>query len=249
MRSRAELERLVSERTAQLEKANQSLRLEMEDRQRLERQVLQSIEREQQRIGQDLHDGLCQLLTGIKFKTSSLEAELSKRGLKEAREAKAIEKLVNHAIRESYGLARGLNPVKLPGHGLTSALAELAGGLEAAFEMRCVCELAGAPVTEDHAVANHLYRIAQEAIHNAIKHGKAKKIVIRLDEQKGHVVLTVKDDGTGFPPDGETRNGMGLPNMKARAGMIGGSLDVRRGERGGTTVTCSLPTPAKTSTT
>ncbi len=243
LRSREELERLVRERTAQLEQANQSLRAEMEDRQRLERQVLHSIEREQERIGQDLHDGLCQLLTGIKFKTSSLEAELARHEIPQAREAKLIEDLVNQAIRQSYGLARGLNPVNLPVHGLHSALAELAGGFEAAFQLRCVCELGGSPAIEDQNVANHLYRIAQEAIHNAIKHGRAKEIVVGLREQNGHIALTVRDDGVGFPPSAEMRPGMGLPNMKARAGLIGGVLEICPGESGGTVVVCLLSRP------
>ncbi len=243
LRNRQELERLVSERTAELEKVNQNLRAEMEDRHRLEQQVLQSIEREQQRIGQDLHDGLCQLLTGIKFKTSSLEAELGKRGMSEAREAKAIEDLVNQAIRQSYGLARGLNPVKLPVHGLHSALAELAQGFEAAFNLRCVCELSGAPSFEDQTVANHLYRIAQEAIHNAVKHGRAKEIIVSLRKQDKHVALTVSDNGVGFSAEAEARNGMGLPNMLARARMIGASLEIHPGGKGGTVVLCLLPAP------
>jgi PAS domain S-box-containing protein len=239
-RSREELERLVRERTAQLEAANQSLRAEIEDRQRLERQVLQSIEREQQRVGQDLHDGLCQLLTGIKFKTSSLEVELRNKGLAEANEARALENLVNQAIRQGYGLARGLNPVKLPVFGLNSALCELAEGVEAAFHMRCVCELAPGLTVEDQCVANHLYRIAQEAIHNAVKHGKAKVVTVALSEEHGTITLTVTDDGLGFSSDSDAQPGMGLPNMKARAGMIGAVLEIRSGKPAGTAVRCSL---------
>ncbi len=243
MRGREELERLVRERTAQLEQVNESLRAEMEDRQRLERQVLQSVEREQERIGQDLHDGLCQLLTGIKFKTSSLEAELAKKGLAETHEAKAIEDLVNQAIRQSYGLARGLNPVKLPVLGLHSALVELAEGFQAAFHIRCAVESSGAVTVENQSAANHLYRIAQEAIHNAIKHGKAKEIIIRLGEEDGRIVLAVTDDGVGFPDDWARGGGMGLSNMQARAVMIGAALEVRRGNNGGTLVTCAFPQP------
>ena len=244
-RTREELERLVRERTAQLEAANQSLRTEMLDRQRLERQVLQSIEREQQRIGQDLHDGLCQLLTGIKFKTSSLEAELKKRGLPEAGDARSVEQLVNQAIRQSYGLARGLNPVKLPVHGLSFALTELAEGFEAAFHLRCVCEAASSVTIEDQSVANHLYRIAQEAIHNAIKHGRPKAITVALSETNGRVALTVKDDGAGFAMHVANPIGMGLPNMNARARMIGATLEIGPGENGGTIVTCTLASAVK----
>ena len=110
-RNREELERIVHERTAQLEAANENLRNEMADRQRLERQVLESVEREQERIGQDLHDGLCQLLAGIKFKAASLRTQLEQQGLGQVDQTRDIENLVNEAIRQGYGLARGLTLV------------------------------------------------------------------------------------------------------------------------------------------
>jgi len=242
--SHEELERIVHERTAQLEAANQSLRAEMADRKRLERQVLENVEREQERIGQDLHDGLCQLLAGIKFKAASLEAELRQKGLPEVEEMRDIEGLVNQAIRQGYGLARGLNPVKLPGHGMASALQELAAGVEAAFDVKCVCDFRMPVAIDDQTAANHLYRIAQEAIHNAIKHGKAKAITISLSQPEGQIILAVMDDGAGFAPNADRRTGMGLQNMKARAGMIGASLEIRAGESGGAVVTCKLTIPS-----
>jgi PAS domain S-box-containing protein len=240
-RSQEELGGLVRERTAQLEAANQNLRLEMEDRKRLEREVFESIEREQQRMGQDLHDGLCQLLTGLKFKTSSLEARLRQKALPEAAEARALEKLANQAIQQGYGLARGLNPVKLPGQGLPSALADLAAGFEAAFNLRCACEFRTRTPITGQAVANHLYRIAQEAIHNAVKHGHARRITLRLAESRGRHCLTVTDDGTGFRPGPTPQRGMGLQNMRVRASLIGASLTIGLGKKGGTVVTCSFP--------
>jgi PAS domain S-box-containing protein len=242
-RSHEELERLVHERTAQLEAANQSLRNEMADRRRLERQVLESVEREQERIGQDLHDGLCQLLAGIKFKAASVRAGLQQKDQPEAEEIRDVENLADQAIRQGYGLARGLNPVKLPGHGLTLALKELAASVESAFGVECTCDFRSPGAIHDQTVANHLYRIAQEAIHNAIKHGKAREIGVALREEPGQSALEIKDNGTGFPPGADRKAGMGLQNMKTRAGMIGASLEIRAGEAGGTVVTCLLANP------
>ena len=244
-RSHGELERLVHERTAQLEAANQTLRNEMADRQRLERQVLESVEREQERIGQDLHDGLCQLLAGIKFKAASLRGELEQKGLREVDQTRDIEDLVNQAIRQGYGLARGLNPVQLAGHGLGLALKELAESVGAAFGVHCVCEVRAPVAIGVQTVANHLYRIAQEAIHNAIKHGKAREIAVALSESRGELLLAIKNDGVGLPPRAGRKTGMGLQNMKTRARMIGASLQIRAGESGGTEVTCLLRNPKR----
>jgi PAS domain S-box-containing protein len=239
-RSREDLERLVHERTAQLESANQSLRTEMADRQRLERQVLESVEREQERIGQDLHDGLCQLLAGIKFKTASLRSELERQRRREADQTRDIENLVNAAMHQGYGLARGLNPVKHAGHGLGSALRELAESVAAAFDIHCICDFRAPVEIGDPAVANHLYRIAQEAIHNAIKHGKAREITVTLSEANGELRLAVRNNGVGFLLSGSRKAGMGLQNMKARARMVGASLQIHTAEPGGVEVICSL---------
>jgi PAS domain S-box-containing protein len=242
-RSKGELERRVRERTAELEVVNQTLRREMADRQRLERQVLESVEREQQRIGRDLHDGLCQLLAGIKFKAAALRARLRRKRLPEAATFEDIEDLIDQTIRQGYGLARGLNPVNLPTHDVSLALKELAASVEAAFGVHCVCNFQSPVTIGEQTVANHLYRIAQEAIHNAIKHGKAREIAITLTGQAGQVALAIQDNGMGLPAPAERKAGMGLQNMKARAGMMGAALEIRAGASGGTVVTCVLTIP------
>jgi PAS domain S-box-containing protein len=239
--SHEELERVVNERTAELEAVNQTLRDEIANRKRLEQQVLEGVQREQERIGQDLHDGLCQLLTGIKFKSVALGSALRRKGLPEADETNAIEVLVNQAICQGYGLARGLNPMILPGHGLTLALKELAASVEAAFNVSCFCNFRPPLTLDEPTVANHFYRIAQEAIHNAIKHGKASVINLTLTTQSGEIELTIQDNGVGLPADCKT--GMGLQNMKARAGLMGAALDIRTGATGGTVVACLLKIP------
>ena len=210
------------------------------ERRLLERGILTAVEKEQQRLGRDLHDGLCQLLTTAKYKTSLLERKLARKTAVSPNEAGAIERQLNEAIQQAYSLAQGLSPVKVMGRGLMAALEELAASVENAFEVRCVCDFPEPLAVPDHAVANHLYRIAQEAIQNAIKHGKTKNIRVKLKQVRGGIELEVENDGVGFPREAGRPGGMGLGNMKARAGIIGAALDIRRGKRGGTIVTCRL---------
>jgi two-component system, chemotaxis family, response regulator Rcp1 len=188
------------------------------ERRLLERGILTAVEREQHRVGRDLHDGLCQLLTAAKYKTSLIERKLARGTGVSPGEAAAIERQLNEAIQQAHNLAHGLSPVKLLARGLVSALEELAASIESAFPVQCNCDFPEALAVEDHTVANHLYRIAQEAIHNALKHGKARSIRITLRKAHGGMELEVVDDGVGIPAKAEEKGGMGLSNMKARAG-------------------------------
>lgn len=200
--------------------------------------ILAAIEQEQNRIGRDLHDGLGQTLTAIKFRAGLLQQKLSRKRLSESADAETLEWLVNDAIAQAQGMARGLNPVKFT-HGLSPALEELAASTEQTFALHCGCKFRETVPLRDQGMANHLYRIAQEAIQNAIKHGKAKNIRIELKELGKNLALRVEDDGIGFPtnhPNGG--KGMGLINMAARAHLIGARLDVRPRRHGGTVVTC-----------
>ena len=213
----------------------------------IERGILSAIEQEQKRMGRDLHDGLCQLLTATKFKTTLLEHKLARKSLVEAGDARALETEINQAIEQAHGLAQGLNPVKLVARGLMSALEELAASVETAFQVRCVCNFPKPVPVRDHVMANHLYRIAQEAVQNAVKHGKPKTIRVALKELASCIELRVEDDGVGFPPKPRrSKAGMGLQNMQARAGIIGASLEIRPGKQGGTVVACRLRSPAQT---
>lgn len=214
-------------------------------RKRLEREILLTIEREQERIGRDLHDGLCQVLVAAKYRSAFLEKLLQGRLPAQAREAAALERMLSQAIHQARGLARGLNPVKLVAHGLMFALKQLASGVEEAARVRCFCLFPKPVEVSGHTVANHLYRIAQEAVQNAITHGRARNVSIALVRRGRRVVLTVKDDGVGFPSVLRKRTGMGLDNMRTRAGQIGGVLEIRRRKKGGTAVTCSLISPAE----
>lgn len=219
-----------------------TLRLRAES-ERLEDEILKSVEREQERIGRDLHDGLCQLLVGAKFRSVYLQKISADKLPVAAREAKALEKALNHAIEQARDLSRGLNPVQVMPAGLTAALQKLADNVVTSRGPNCFCQFPEPVKISDHHVAYHLYRIAQEAVQNALKHARAKNISITLARQEGCVVLTVKDDGVGLARRRKKR-GMGLHNMLTRARLFGGRLEIRRRKLGGTAVTCELPQPS-----
>lgn len=210
------------------------------DRKRLEKEVLEISEREQRRIGRDLHDGLCQILSSAKFSVGLLEQRLRERGAAEAGAAGRIESLLGTAIQEARSLARGLHPVSLDEGGLTGALQELAATAAELHGISCRCRFSAPISIRDHAVANHLYRIAQEALANAIKHGKASTVSIHLDKFQHQLALTIHDNGVGLPPNARERSGMGLRTMEHRAHIIGGILQVHRRRHRGTTVACCL---------
>jgi signal transduction histidine kinase len=210
------------------------------ERRQLEKEVLEISDREQNRIGQDLHDGLCQHLAGIEFRLLSLKQKLAGKSRREAAETAELAKLVREAIEETRTLARGLSPVMMGGEGLMTALQDLAANTEKAFHMSCSFNCPLPVLISDNAVATHLYRIAQEAVSNAIRHGKAEFVVINLLRTNGRLVLGVKDDGLGFPKRPRPHQGMGRHVMQYRAGMVGGSLVVHADPERGISVVCSL---------
>jgi two-component system sensor kinase FixL len=211
------------------------------ERKRLEKEILEISEREQHRIGQDLHDGLCQHLAGIELMSQVLEQKLSRRSKTEAVRAGEIARHVREAISQTRLLARGLSPVMLESEGLMSALQELALNAENFFGVKCGVECDPPVSVTDQAAATHLFRLAQEAVSNAIKHGNAKRISIQLKAEGKQVVLKVSNDGRGFPQQIPKSKGMGLRIMQSRAGMIGGTLTIERNARGGATVICTAP--------
>ena len=214
---------------------------DVSERKRLEKTILKISEREQRRIGQDLHDGLGQHLTGIAFMSKVLERKLSEKSLPDSSDAAKIVQLVNDAIRRTKELSRGLLPVVSEAHGLMSALRQRAGELEDLFQIRCHFECEEPVLVEDVNVATHLYHIAQEAVNNGIRHGKSRNIVICLSRRNGTGILTIQDDGDGFPRNPTSQPGVGLSIMNYRANVVGGSLKVRPNEDRGITVTCMFP--------
>jgi PAS domain S-box-containing protein len=196
--------------------------IDVTEAKRLERAILEISSREQRRIGQDLHDGLGQHLTGIVFMSKVLEQKLADKSLDESDEAAKIVKLVNEAIHKTRDLARGLVPVISDAQGLMSALEQLAAEVNNLFQISCCFECVEPVLIHDDATAIHHY-IAQEAVNNAIKHGKARGITIALRSAGGRFNMFVEDDGVGLPQPALS-TGMGLHIMSHRAKMIGGGL-------------------------
>lgn len=227
-----ELEERVRQRTA-------ALNSEMQERVRLEEEILSISEREQQRIGHDLHDSLCQHLTGVALAGEVLSEQLAAKSRPEAKAVDQIVEMVEGAIDLTRTLARGLHPFDLTGEGFTDALRELAATMSEGFKAPCTFECDTPVEIREPGVATHLYRIAQEAVTNAVKHSNAREIVVRLEEGTDGLTLTISDDGVGAPP--KLPGGMGLRTMAYRASVIGATFNVEREPSRGTRVTCKLP--------
>ena len=220
--------------------AVKKLKNEIAERMRLGKEVLEIAGKERQRIEQDLHDGLGQELTGIAFLAKGLKEKLGRTSIPESADAGKIAHLVTQAVSHTRSLARGLSPVPVGGNGLMSALEELAASVSTLFGVSCQFRCDQPVLVRDNTVATHLYRIAQEAVDNAIKHGKAKQISIQLSSETSTGILSVTDNGTGFPEMADDNGGLGLRIMRHRAEMIQGSLESRCGKSGGTVVLCSF---------
>lgn len=209
-------------------------------RRELEKQILEIIGREQRRFGQDLHDGLGQHLTGIELLSQCLEQSLAKKKRPEAEQAATIARHVRDAIKQTKNLARGLSPVELEQDGLRAALKELCRSTTEFGRVKCECVCPEPMPIEENTTATHLYRIAQEAVNNAVKHGHASEIRVSFClSEKGKRQLSIKDNGTGFAVD-QSHGGMGLGIMKYRASVIGAELSIESTPGQGTEVRCRL---------
>jgi len=214
---------------------------DISERKRLEREILEIGEKVRRRIGQDLHDGLGQHLTGVAFMGKALQEKLAEAARPEAADTSKIVTLVNDSIKMTRDLARGLLPVVSESHGLASALDLWAREMSELFRIDCRFECADAALVQEDELADHLFRLAQEAATNAIRHGRAKNIAIELATTKGGATLTIRDDGCGFEPSLNQAPGLGLRTMNYRAKMIGGTLQVQSSPNCGAVVTCSFP--------
>ncbi len=233
----SQLEWRVAHRTAALSQ-------EIAERARLEREVLAVSEREQSRIGRDLHDGLGQHLTGAALTCQLLTQRLAARNAEEVPQAELVVGLIEEAIEVTRSLAHGLSPVALQVDGLHIALQDLRSFAARHFQLECVFRGEDGAFVGEPASATHLYRIAQEAITNAVRHGKATQIIIQIARDGDSTVLTVLDNGCGIDETGfPTGSGLGLRAMAHRAELMGAAFQVRRRTEGGTMVECRLPVP------
>jgi signal transduction histidine kinase len=216
---------------------------EIAERERLEREILEIGERERRRIGRDLHDTLGQLLTGTALAGQVLQEKLVAHAPEEASDAGRVVRLVEEAIELTRSLSRGLDPVEIDAGGLAQGLRELAARTSAIATVSCEFREIGDVAIRDSVTSTHLYRIAQEAITNSLKHAHPGTIAVSLAAEPGFVRLTVTDDGIGIPAGSPRGAGMGLRIMAHRAAVMGGTFEVKSGERGGTTVDCRMPRP------
>jgi PAS domain S-box-containing protein len=209
----------------------------------LEQELLHISEREHRRIAQDLHDDLGQILTATIHLSTTLQKRLEEKSLSEAAEEARILTLLDHALSQTRSLARGLHPVRPEPNGLMVALEELASRTENFRYYPCRFKCRRPVLIEDNDIATHLYRIAQEAVTNSIKHGKSTSIEIALTQVSNRVVVMVQDNGAGIQDKLPKKGGMGLRIMQYRTGMIGGSLVIQKRPQGGTAVVCSVHLP------
>jgi signal transduction histidine kinase len=233
------LEHRVRERTAELSAANRQLENEISWRKGLEGQILEISDREQQRLGQELHDGLCQHLTAVAFMARSVALRLKNHRVIEVKDIEKIAELVNDAATDTRNLSRALHRVDVDAAGFVASLQDLVD--REIWKIPCRLEVKPSFHIEDDALAAQLYRIAREAVINANKHAQAREIVIKLERSRHGMALRIIDDGVGFPAEPKLKHGLGFHIMKYRAQSIGGRLliDSRKGR--GTCVSCCLP--------
>jgi PAS domain S-box-containing protein len=213
-------------------------------RRQLERELLEISDRERRGFAQELHDGLGQQLGGIAYLANVLRQRLIERTAPEVDEATRIFNLVRKAIEDTRRMARGLSPIRDEPEGLMDALWELAAQTSEVLNVRCRLICRKRILVNEPVVASHLYRIAQEAVNNAVKHGRAATITLSLRRRNTRLILTVADNGRGMrslPPNGK---GLGLRIMQYRAGLLRGTLEMRPRPKRGTEIICTVPLSA-----
>ncbi|HET6887127.1 MAG TPA: PAS domain S-box protein [Candidatus Udaeobacter sp.] len=239
-RSNEALEELVDQRTKALSVANAELKGEIERRKGLEGEILEISDREQQRLAQELHDGICQHLTAVAFMARSVGLRLKNHRVIEVKDIEKIAELVNNAATDTRNLSRALHRFDVDAAGLVEALEDLVD--REMWRTPCRLEVKPSFHLDDDTVAAHLYRIAREAVINANKHAQARQIVVKLERAgQRQMVLSVTDDGVGIQKAGNGARGLGFHIMNYRARLMGGQLKVESPEKGGTRVACCLP--------
>jgi PAS domain S-box-containing protein len=211
------------------------------ERAQLQEELLIISEREKQVIAQELHDGLCQHLVGTAMMGSLLQRRLASRHDPEADPAKQICDLLNSAASEARNLAHGLHPVRPEREGLMDALIGLAQMVSKLFQVDCTFRCDEPVLISNQSVATNLFRMAQEAVNNAMKHGRATRVHIALEQGSQGIALAIQDNGIGILAESPTSKGIGLRIMNHRAATIGATLTIGRAEEQGTVVRITLP--------
>ena len=219
-----------------------SIRTDVTQRKRLEQALLDLSEREQRKFGHDLHDGLGQRLTGLEMLSHALAEELNGRVPALASLAQRLNRELRETVTQARLISHSLAPVRLEGDGLMRGLTELAASTSRLPGVTCRFHCAPPVQVHDVTVATHLYRMAQEAVNNALKHGRARQIKVTLAEAGDGLELIVKNNGRALLAELHKNNGMGLNVMRYRAEMIGATLAIESGKRHGVRVTCTLRT-------
>jgi signal transduction histidine kinase len=240
-RAHDELEVRVQRRTAELQLANSDLEASIVERKRLEQELLEITEKERRRIGLDLHDDLGQKLSGIALMAKGLELRLTQCHSAEAQRARKIQELVQQTMNHTSDLAHDLAALDFGEKNLRAALRHLAVRVAELFGIRCRFQAEGRPAFLDAPSARQISKIAQEAVTNAIKHGKAQDVEIQLVTGQKELTLTVKNDGLPFPDLEGCRAGMGVRIMNYRAHLLNGTLEIRAPAGVGTILECRIP--------
>jgi two-component system, LuxR family, sensor kinase FixL len=214
---------------------------DMSERKRLEKDLLQISDAERRRIGHELHDGLGQYLAGIAFRAKALEQALAREALHtRAEEARELATFISSAISQTRSLSHGLDSIEVEASGLLDSLQNLVAETRSFFNIDCCLHCGDPALQVDAPTSLALYRVVQEAVHNAITHGKARRVEIELADIKGCLCLRIQDDGAGFEVQSGQRRGMGLRVMEYRARSVGAKLTINSKPGRGTEIRCDL---------
>ena len=214
---------------------------DLSKRRELEHRLIEIGNEERRRIGRDLHDGLGQMLTGIRMLADSLARKLHANAVPGAEEVKEIADMINEADDFARSIARDMVQIEIEKKGLVVAVDELCRKIERMTGVTCKLNVVEDFEIENQSRALHLYRIIQEAVNNAVKHGKAGRIDIQIVEQDHHLSVEIQDDGIGFSDHQSNKDGKGIQIMEYRAKMMGGNLELVRTESNRTMVRCLIP--------
>jgi signal transduction histidine kinase len=240
-RAHDELEMRVEKRTADLRAANQKLEAVLEERRRLENELLEIAENERRSIGFDLHDDLGQKLTGVSLMLKGLEQRLTHDQHSCASETCKIRELIEQVIHHTHNLAHQFSSLDIQGEDLSCVFKELAANAEKMFGIPCLLAIKGTIPQLPANTILQFHKITQEAISNAIKHGKATRVWISVATGTDRLLLVIRNDGVPFSlPEGK-KHRMGLRIMNYRANTVGASFDIKPNQKNGTIVTCTLP--------